>query len=355
MLQATGNMNWLKASKSSYVFINFYSFSRVLSSGFGNAMLQATGNMNRLLNKLRLINPTQLKAIGRQSSRCSGRRPCADEVCTLSPIGDAALQKFALKPGIMGRGVSFGGGQSSLGYLFGSGEPPKPTTNNAEAPLNQGAAIPAGVPGSKTNNYFRADGQNCGNFLTDRPTTKVHAAPGGGSSLDYLFGGGSSKSGVCTPSQAYHGSVRESVFYEERLREPEFLALIFCQIGFIAPAPRGRQHLPLAPHRTARANATQKQIYQLVVPVGAKQINSLPGSSYNQVPCCTRVEDPPLDYLGLRSWWQQAKSVRNSISKICQISKSSSWRTLPFVLLDNPKYLEIVKTDTCVLAVKFLV
>nr|GMD30832.1 protein SPIRAL1-like 1 [Ipomoea batatas] len=76
------------------------------------------------------------------------------------------VQKFALKPGIMGRGVSFGGGQSSLGYLFGSGEPPKPTTNNAEAPLNQGAAIPAGVPGSKTNNYFRADGQNCGNFLT---------------------------------------------------------------------------------------------------------------------------------------------------------------------------------------------
>nr|GMD39011.1 protein SPIRAL1-like 1 [Ipomoea batatas]GMD39109.1 protein SPIRAL1-like 1 [Ipomoea batatas] len=118
----------------------------------------------------------------------------------------------------MGRGVSFGGGQSSLGYLFGSGEPPKPTTNNAEAPPNQGTAvsagtsqksvapapapappadatkqIPAGVPGSKTNNYFRADGQNCGNFLTDRPSTKVHAAPGGGSSLDYLFGGGSSK------------------------------------------------------------------------------------------------------------------------------------------------------------------
>jgi len=25
--------------------------------------------------------------------------------------------------------------------------------------------------------------------LQDRPSTKVHAAPGGGSSLDYLFGG----------------------------------------------------------------------------------------------------------------------------------------------------------------------
>lgn len=28
-------------------------------------------------------------------------------------------------------------------------------------------------------------------WLQERPSTKVHAAPGGGSSLDYLFGGGS--------------------------------------------------------------------------------------------------------------------------------------------------------------------
>lgn len=27
-------------------------------------------------------------------------------------------------------------------------------------------------------------------WVQDRPSTKVHAAPGGGSSLDYLFGGG---------------------------------------------------------------------------------------------------------------------------------------------------------------------
>ncbi|XP_022728755.1 protein SPIRAL1-like 3 [Durio zibethinus] len=116
----------------------------------------------------------------------------------------------------MGRGVSSGGGQSSLGYLFGSGEGPKPITTNgtstgtsSEVPQKQNEVaketpqkpttasppagvdkeIPAGVPGNNANNYFRADGQNCGNFLTDRPTTKVHAAPGGNSSLDYLFGG----------------------------------------------------------------------------------------------------------------------------------------------------------------------
>ena len=33
----------------------------------------------------------------------------------------------------MGRGVSSGGGQSSLGYLFGSGEAPAPAKSNAEA------------------------------------------------------------------------------------------------------------------------------------------------------------------------------------------------------------------------------
>ncbi|PIN07038.1 hypothetical protein CDL12_20401 [Handroanthus impetiginosus] len=108
----------------------------------------------------------------------------------------------------MGRGVSSGGGQSSLGYLFGGGEAPapKPVAKNVEAPVashipekpsaveppaTAPKQIPAGIQGSQANNYFRADGQNTGNFLTDRPSTKVHAAPGGGSSLDYLFGGGS--------------------------------------------------------------------------------------------------------------------------------------------------------------------
>ncbi|XP_054803536.1 protein SPIRAL1-like 3 [Prosopis cineraria] len=106
----------------------------------------------------------------------------------------------------MGRGISNGGGQSSLGYLFGSGEVAKAgNTRNAPAqsqPANGGQSqnasvapqpidkeIPAGIHGNLTNNYHRADGQNCGNFITDRPSTKVHAAPGGGSSLGYLFGG----------------------------------------------------------------------------------------------------------------------------------------------------------------------
>jgi len=104
----------------------------------------------------------------------------------------------------MGRGVSSGGGQSSLGYLFGSDAPPptkpiekpEPTPQVVVAPkvaqpppVAAVAAQPEGQASRNTNNYHRADGQNTGNFITDRPSTKVHSAPGGGSSLGYLFGG----------------------------------------------------------------------------------------------------------------------------------------------------------------------
>ena len=87
-----------------------------------------------------------------------------------------------------GRGVSYGGGQSSLSYLFGGGgdepaaAPAKPAAaaeQRAQQPAPAAAAappaaadgekqkgIPAGVRGSQTNNYSRAQGQNCGNFLT---------------------------------------------------------------------------------------------------------------------------------------------------------------------------------------------
>ena len=83
----------------------------------------------------------------------------------------------------MGRGVSSGGGQSSLGYLFGSVESPNnvkaaqnpgPVANNEPSqrspapsqPVDKTKLIPAGINSHVSNNYFRADGQNCGNFIT---------------------------------------------------------------------------------------------------------------------------------------------------------------------------------------------
>ena len=103
----------------------------------------------------------------------------------------------------MGRGVSSGGGQSSLGYLFGGGtggeadsntqpppsaehpsdaattvEPsqdsPKPSTvtteESSQKPPESYNVINrnpnAAVHDNMTNNYHRPDGQNCGNYIT---------------------------------------------------------------------------------------------------------------------------------------------------------------------------------------------
>ncbi|CAI9772677.1 unnamed protein product [Fraxinus pennsylvanica] len=105
----------------------------------------------------------------------------------------------------MKRGGS-GGGQSSLGYLFGSeGEKPKneapPPSQTTYAPPPYGIDIstdekplenPSHSSQDKTkaisSDYIRVQGQNSGNFITDRPSTRVKSAPGGDSSLGYLFG-----------------------------------------------------------------------------------------------------------------------------------------------------------------------
>ncbi|MCD7467029.1 hypothetical protein HAX54_004201 [Datura stramonium] len=95
----------------------------------------------------------------------------------------------------MGRGVSAGGSQSSLSYLFGSGEPAnnsQTTRNQEKAPTNEPASklavvsqpvdktenVPARIHSSNINNYFCADGQNCGNFLIGiRPRLMEDAPP----------------------------------------------------------------------------------------------------------------------------------------------------------------------------------
>ncbi|KAL2532009.1 Protein SPIRAL1-like 2 [Abeliophyllum distichum] len=112
----------------------------------------------------------------------------------------------------MGRGVGAGGGQSSLGYLFGSGaaaDNPPPAQKGGQSSLGylfgSGAASDNPPPATKgsnnehsskpsaasqtvdsikqqaaagirsntttnslTNNYLRADGQHCGNFISVR-------------------------------------------------------------------------------------------------------------------------------------------------------------------------------------------
>ncbi|KAK6129979.1 hypothetical protein DH2020_036261 [Rehmannia glutinosa] len=103
----------------------------------------------------------------------------------------------------MKRGGSAGGGQSSLGYLFGSDNnqknteapPPSPTASlppygidmdNDKPPENP--SRPSLDKNKVSVDYLRVQGQISGNFISGRPSTKVTSAPGGDSSLGYLFG-----------------------------------------------------------------------------------------------------------------------------------------------------------------------
>ncbi|XP_057510850.1 protein SPIRAL1-like 5 [Actinidia eriantha] len=98
----------------------------------------------------------------------------------------------------MSRGGSFGGGQSSLGYLFGCDEqktepPASPIVCTPPYGIDTTPEKPPKSPHppenrNVSNNYHRSEGQNSGNFITGRPSTKVKSVPGGDSSLGYLFG-----------------------------------------------------------------------------------------------------------------------------------------------------------------------
>ncbi|XP_020218077.1 protein SPIRAL1-like 5 [Cajanus cajan] len=98
----------------------------------------------------------------------------------------------------MSRGERSGGGQSSLGYLFGSEEKPNqplPTTTVSSLPpygIDIDIAMPHNVVAASNTQLVASNngsqGLHSGNIVTNRPSTKVKSVPGGHSSLGYLFG-----------------------------------------------------------------------------------------------------------------------------------------------------------------------
>lgn len=56
-------------------------------------------------------------------------------------------------------------------------------TDMATVQVAAGATSQDIAAGKLSNNYQRSAGQNVGNFLTDRPSSRVLAAPGGGSQV----------------------------------------------------------------------------------------------------------------------------------------------------------------------------
>ena len=55
------------------------------------------------------------------------------------------------------------------------------------------------------NNYYRSEGQNVGNFMTDRPSSRVLAPPGGGSQISFGY--------ESAPSTQVCNTVRPSVLH----------------------------------------------------------------------------------------------------------------------------------------------
>jgi len=49
-----------------------------------------------------------------------------------------------------------------------------------DAPVNKAAPV-------SSNKFANGANQNSGNFISERPTTRIHAAPGGGSSMGSLL------------------------------------------------------------------------------------------------------------------------------------------------------------------------
>ena len=84
------------------------------------------------------------------------------------------------------------GGSSSICLSDGSSEIVAPRAATGRTPLAD-AAPPAataepvfGANAKKGSNaYASGANQNCGNVLTDRPTTRLHAPPGGASSVTF--------------------------------------------------------------------------------------------------------------------------------------------------------------------------
>ena len=77
------------------------------------------------------------------------------------------------------------GGNSSLSLGF---DPtPAPVVKKAAAPAPANTGIVHGVRSSKntSNAYASGANQNCGNVITDRSSTRVHAPPGGRSQISF--------------------------------------------------------------------------------------------------------------------------------------------------------------------------
>jgi SPIRAL1-like protein len=110
-------------------------------------------------------------------------------------ITDRPTSKVISAPGgssSFGAGLTFGGNDTSVERSVTTGKPiqSQKRDHNATsnpAPLsdvsNKSAELTHGFRAKGSNAHANGANQNCGNFITDRPTSRVLAPPGGVSSI----------------------------------------------------------------------------------------------------------------------------------------------------------------------------
>ena len=88
------------------------------------------------------------------------------------------------------------GGRSQISIFGGYAETEKKRVKKTETAPSTSVSIVK--KGTSANAFATGSNQNCGNFITDRSTTRIHAPPGGRTSIS-IFGGYAEESKKATP------------------------------------------------------------------------------------------------------------------------------------------------------------
>ena len=91
------------------------------------------------------------------------------------------------------------GGRSQISIFGGYEEPKAATSKKTETATTTTTARPVVKKGTSANAFATGSNQNCGNFITDRSTTRIHAPPGGKTSIS-IFGGYPAETKRATPT-----------------------------------------------------------------------------------------------------------------------------------------------------------
>ena len=83
---------------------------------------------------------------------------------------------------VSGRQTSASGGEQVGGLMGGQAPPPQ---QQQQPPPQQQQAPATGSKPTSSNAWASNSNQNCGNMISERPSTRIHAPPGGKSSITF--------------------------------------------------------------------------------------------------------------------------------------------------------------------------